>query len=90
MMTSRDFKSQLHGYSLTTAEILYYLPDHRALLQTFVWQDYDIAPRFPKLIKFLDFWTRNLDGPLASVRVAHRALIGAAELRFVAREWRLH
>jgi uncharacterized protein Usg len=90
MKTSRDFESQLRGYSLTTAEILYYLPDHLDLLQTFVWQDYDIAPRFPKLIKFLDFWTRNLDGPLASVRVVHRALIGAAELRFVAREWRLN
>jgi uncharacterized protein Usg len=90
MTISRDFESQLRGYSLTTAEILYYLPDHRDLLQTFIWQDYDLAPRFPKLIKFLDFWTRNLDGPLASVRVAHRALIGATEMRFVAREWRLH
>jgi uncharacterized protein Usg len=89
-MTGRDFESQLRGYSLTTAEILYYLPDYRDLLQTFIWQDYDIAPRFPKLIKFLNFWTSNLDGPLARVRVAHRALIGAAEMRLIAQEWRLH
>ena len=89
-MTCREFESQLRGYSLTTAEILYYLPDHRDLLQTFIWQDYDIAPRFPRLIKFLDFWTHNLDGPLASVRVAHRALIGAAEMRLVSQEWRLN
>jgi uncharacterized protein Usg len=90
MTAGGDFVSQLRGYSLTTAEILYYLPDHRDLLQTFIWQDYDIAPRFPKLIRFLDFWTKNLDGPLASVRVAHRALIGAAEMRLVAREWRIN
>ncbi|HKG73612.1 MAG TPA: hypothetical protein VKA79_05190, partial [Aestuariivirgaceae bacterium] len=63
-MTAQDFECQLRGYSLTTAEILYYLPDHRELLQTFLWQDYDMAPRFPRLIRFLDFWTRNLDGPL--------------------------
>jgi uncharacterized protein Usg len=85
-----ELRSQLRGYSLTTAEILYRLPDHHDLLQTFIWQDYDIAPRFPKLIRFLDFWTRNLDGPLASVRVAHCSLIRATELRFVEQEWRLH
>jgi uncharacterized protein Usg len=90
MTAGRDFVSQLRGYSLTTAEILYYLPDHRDLLQTFIWQDYDIAPRFPKLIRFLDFWTQNLDGPLASVRVAHRALVGAAEMKLIAQEWRLN
>ena len=90
MKARGDFVSQLRCYSLTTAEILYYLPDHRDLLQTYIWQDYDIAPRFPKLIRFLDFWTKNLDGPLASVRVAHRALIGAAELRLVAQEWRIN
>jgi uncharacterized protein Usg len=89
-MTARDFECQLRGYSLTTAEILYYLPDYRELLQSFVWQDYDLAPRFPRLIRFLDFWTRNLDGPLASVRVAHRGIIGAAEMRLVDAEWRLH
>ena len=89
-MTARDFECQLRGSSLTTAEILYYLPDHRKLLQTFVWQDYDMAPRFPRLIRFLDFWTRNLDGPLATVRVAHRGIVGAAEMRLVDAEWRLH
>jgi len=89
-MRVRNFECQLRGYSLTTAEILYYLPDHRELLQAFVWQDYDMAPRFPRLIRFLDFWTRNLDGPLASVRVAHRGIIGAAEMRLVDAEWRLH
>jgi len=29
----------LKGYSLFTAEILYHLPDHPRLLQSFVWQD---------------------------------------------------
>jgi uncharacterized protein Usg len=83
-------EQQLRGWSLTTAEIMYRMPDHRDILQTFVWQDYDLAPRFPRLIKFLDFWTHNLEGPLASVRVAYKGIIGAAEMRYVGTEWRLH
>ena len=88
-MADTDFKSMLAGFSLTTAEILYHLPDYPALVQTFIWQDYDLAPKFPKLIKFLDFWSLNLDGKLAHVRVAHKALVTPAELRMVGCEFRL-
>jgi uncharacterized protein Usg len=72
---------QLNGYRLTTAEILYHLPDHPAVLQTFVWQDYDVAPQFPVLGKFLAFWRRELEGRLHSVRVAAVGLVSAAEWR---------
>ncbi len=89
-MSDRAFECQLRGYSLTTAEIAYRMPDHRDFLQLFIWQDYDLAPRFPKLIKFLDFWSHNLDGPLASVRVAHAGIIGPHELKHVGKEWHLH
>ncbi|MEQ8176960.1 MAG: usg protein [Amphiplicatus sp.] len=74
------FARQLGGYRLATAEILYHLPDHPGLLQTYVWQDYDIAPRFPVLSRFLEFWSRELEGPLHSVRVAGRRLITAADI----------
>jgi len=73
---------QRRDYRLTTAEILYHLPDHPDLLQSYVWQDLDLAPGFPVLRKFLDFWNRNLDGKLHSVRVAHAALIRPAQFRF--------
>ena len=89
-MIGTDFQRQLAGMSLTTAEILYRLPDHPALLQTYIWQDYDMHPRFPKLQKFLDFWARNLDGPLFRVRVAHKGLISPAELKLVGSEFRLN
>lgn len=79
-----DFSKQINGYSLTTAEILYRMPDHPAFLQTYVWQDYDVHPRFPKLAAFLDFWTRNLDGKLFSITVAHRLLLQPRELRYLA------
>ncbi len=84
------FIRQMAGYALTTAEILYRLPDHRDLLQSYVWQDYDLAPRFPKLTDFLDFWESNLEGPLYRVRVAHKELISPSDFSFVAGELRLH
>ncbi|MCB1444102.1 MAG: usg protein [Methyloceanibacter sp.] len=84
------FVRQIAGYSLTTAEILYRFPDHPELLQSYVWQDFDLAPRFPKLSEFLDFWTTNLEGPLYRVRVAHKELISPTEFSFVAGELCVH
>lgn len=81
---------QLSGYGLTTAHILYRLPDYPAFLQSYVWQDYDLAPGFPELHHFLAFWKRELDGPLHSVRVAHQGLISAPECRIAAAEFSLN
>lgn len=81
---------QLHGYRLTTAEILYHMPDHPAVLQSYIWQDLDLAPSFPVLRGFLDFWRRDLEGRLHSVRVASAGLIGAGELRFTEHLRHLH
>jgi uncharacterized protein Usg len=89
-MTDTTFLLQLEGFSLTTAEILYRLPDHPRLLQSYIWQDYDLAPRFPKLTDFLGFWSANIEGPLYRVRVAHRRLIAPTEFTFVKGELRLH
>lgn len=81
---------QLNGYRLTTAKILYRLPDHPSLLQAFIWQQLDIAPRFPELNRFLAFWQREIEGPLHSVTVASVGLIQPAELRFAQGEFALH
>jgi len=90
MKVSPEFRKQLEGYGLTTAEILYRMPDHPSLLQSYVWQDYDLFPEFPTLKKFLDFWQRTLDGPLFKVTVGHCKLIRPAELKAVGAEFRLN
>jgi len=87
---SRDFRKQIEGYGLTTAHILYRLPDHPRFLQTFVWQEYDLFPKFPVLTKFLDFWKRELEGPLFSVTVAHAKLIKPSDFRAVSGEFYLN
>ena len=89
-MVSQDFRRQLQGYGLTTARIFYRRPDHPWLLQTYVWQQYDVCPEFPVLQGFLAFWRENLEGPLHSVTVAHSKLIRPAELRAVDGVFRLH
>ena len=89
-MISQDFLRQLQGYGLTTARIFYRRPDHPWLLQTYVWQQYDVWPEFPVLKEFLAFWREKLDGPLHSVTVAHSRLVGPTEIRAVAGVFRLH
>ena len=79
-MVSRDFACQLEGYGLTTASILYRMPDHRAILQEFVWQKFDTFPDFPVLEKFLGIWEEQIEGPIHSVTVAHARLIKPAEI----------
>jgi uncharacterized protein Usg len=92
MIRSRSggFEQQLKGYRLSTAEIVYHMPDHPSLLQTFIWQHYDLAPDFPELRKFLDFWTRNIEGRLHSVRVARLDLVTPGRWRAADTELRLH
>lgn len=90
METDANFVKMLKGYGLATAEILYRLPDHHSILQTYVWQDYDLFPRFPVLFKFLNFWEEKLDGPLHSVQVVHQRLITPAEVKKVDGEFILH
>ena len=81
---------QLKGYRLTTAEIMYHMPDHPKLLQQYVWQELDLAPKYPVLHKFLDFWTKNLDGKLHSVRVAVCGIITPVEMPYVKHELKVH
>ena len=90
MRVATQMQRQLDGYRLTTAEILYHLPDHPGLLQTFVWQELDLAPRFPVLHRFLEFWEREIQGRLHSVRVGSVGLITPGEWRYTEHLRHLH
>lgn len=80
----------LHRYRLTTAEILYRFPDFPGLLQSYLWQEMDVAPDFPRLTKFLDYWERNLEGKLYAVRIANAGLVRPQEIAYATHELRLH
>lgn len=85
-----EMEMMLKGYGLTTAQILYRLPDHPILLQSYLWQEYDLAPDFPQMKGFLKFWQETLDGPLHSVRYVHHKMISASEWRALKGEFILH
>lgn len=86
----REFEQQLRGFRLTTAEVLYYMPDHPALVQTFLWQTQDQAPKYPRLLRFLDFWRREIDAVIHSVRIAHCGLVSPAVWRSADIELRIN
>ncbi|NNU79615.1 aspartate-semialdehyde dehydrogenase [Halovulum dunhuangense] len=83
MRTGSITENMLLGHGLTTAEILYWMPDHQQVLQSFTWQEYDKAPEFPRLHRFIDFWREELEGPLHSVRYSHQHLVRPGEWRKV-------
>ena len=64
-----DMERQLHGYRLTTAEIIY---------------------RLPELHKFLDFWNREIEGPIHSVKVAGTDIIKPPRTRVVKHSLTIH
>ena len=82
-MSDPDFVRQLDGYGLSTVQVHYFMPDYPSLLQLFVIQQYDLAPAFPRLDRFLDYWRREIEAVLHSVQVAHNHLIAPAEWRAV-------
>lgn len=59
---------------LTTITILYWRPDYRSLLQEFLWQTQDLPPEFPKMMKFLDHWHRQIDAVIHRVNLAFEGM----------------
>ncbi len=88
-MQKTDLEWMLEGYGMTTAEMYYRLPDYRSVLQTFVWQHLDLAPDFPRLFEFIEFWHEKIEGPLHSVRFVHRKRLGPGRWRNIVKELRL-
>jgi len=89
-MHDNDFRDRLSGGGLLTAEIIYYRPDFPKLLQSFVWQTIDTAPKFPRLADFLDHWRREIEAVIHSVSIAHAGLLKPAEVRLIGDELKLH
>lgn len=89
-MNAEETELMLKGYGLTTAEMIYAMPDHQRVLNSFIWQDYDLAPAYPRLTKFIEFWKAEIEGPLRAVRFTHRKLIAPGEWRNVTGEFAVH
>jgi len=81
---------RVEKFRLTTAEILYHMPDFPTVLQTYIWQEMDVQPEYPVLNKFLAFWQDELEGPLHSVRVESKGILSPVDLRYFDCSFTLH
>lgn len=82
-----DAEKLLRGYGLTTAQMFYRMPDHPSVLNTFLWSFHDLAPDYPKLFEFIEFWNREIEGPLHSVAFTHRTELRPGQWRHLTAEF---
>lgn len=66
-------------WRVTTIQIYYWIPDHKDLLQEFVWQTEDLIPEFPRVHKFLWHWKNNIIAPIESIQLSHSDHFGKTE-----------
>lgn len=85
-----DGGDEIARFGLATAEILYFLPDYPRLLQAFILQQYDTAPHFPLLFRFVQYWEREVEAALHSVSVTHFSALSRNELRLRASEFSIN
>ena len=79
-----DFKKQFSDdCRLTTIEITYRLPDYHSILQEFLWQTLDRPPDYPRMYKFLDYWIKNIEAPIYSVKIASVDIILPGEYKLI-------
>lgn len=80
-MERKELSMRLNGWRLATAEVLYYMPDHPSLLQSFVWQTLDLAPEYPRIRQFLDYWRREIEAVIHSVQLATGETLAPAPVK---------
>jgi uncharacterized protein Usg len=80
-MQQSDLVLRLDGWRLATAQVLFYMPDHPKLLQSFVWQTLDLAPSYPRIHKFLDYWRAEIEAVIHSVHLATGETLAPAPVK---------
>lgn len=80
-MVDNELSLRMAGWRLATAEVLYYMPDHPSLLQSFVWQTLDLAPKYPRIHQFLEFWRREIDAVIHSVQLSSGETLAPAVVK---------
>ena len=50
-------------------QVVYYMPDYLNLVNEFIWQTRDQLPDYPRIGRFLEYWDKNIDGPIKEVYI---------------------
>ena len=59
----------LKKWTVASVQVVYYIPDYMSLVNEFVWQTEDQLPEYPRITRFLDYWDKNIDGPIKEVYI---------------------
>ena len=57
----------LEKWTVASVQVVYYIPDYLSIVNEFVWQTEDQRPKYPRITEFLDYWDKNIDGPIKEV-----------------------
>ena len=60
---------RIKKWTVATVQVIYFIPDHLHILNEFIWQTEDELPEYPRIKKFLDYWDKNIDGPIKGVYI---------------------
>ena len=56
-------------WTVAFVQVVYYMPDYLHLVNEFIWQTDDQIPDYPRIGRFLDYWDKNIDGPIKEVYI---------------------
>tara|TARA_B100000287_G_scaffold187127_2_gene176961 strand:- start:1428 stop:1673 length:246 start_codon:yes stop_codon:yes gene_type:complete len=59
----------IRKWTVASVQVVYYIPDYLNLVNEFIWQTEDQLPEYPRITRFLDYWDKNIDGPIKEVYI---------------------
>jgi uncharacterized protein Usg len=77
----------IHKWTVATVQVVYYIPDYLHIVNEFVWQTDDQLPEYPRITRFLDYWDKNIEGPIKEVYIYNQ---GQSSIRKVDRRLKIN
>ena len=77
----------LKKWTIASVQVVYYIPDYMSLVNEFIWQTEDQLPEYPRITRFLDYWDKNIDGPIKEVYIYDHE---EAKVRHVDRKYKIN
>ena len=77
----------LQKWTVATVQVVYYIPDYLHIVNEFVCQTDDQLPEYPRITEFLNYWDKNIDGPIKEVYIYDQ---GQSNIRKIDRRFKLN
>ncbi len=77
----------IRKWTVASVQVVYYIPDYLNLVNEFVWQTEDQLPEYPRITRFLDYWDKNIDGPIKEVYIYDHE---ESKIRHVNRKYKIN